>query len=305
MTKSCKEEIICIGEILWDSLPSGLFLGGAPLNVSLHLSNLNERVAIASRVGDDRLGHESLRRIKNRDLSVNLIQKDINRETGFVKVTIDDNGNPTYEVVEPVAWDGIELSEALLSRVDDAWAIVFGSLAQRSETSRNTIQQLCEGRCLKVFDINLRTPFIDHLIIEQSLSKTDILKLNKYELSTLRRWYKLPGNIQEAVLALSIEFNIPIITLTCGNCGSALLYRNEWFEHPGFKINVADTVGSGDAFLAALLYGLKSGEPGDVILKLANAAGAYVASQNGAAPEYDVSMIRQIIQRNDSENITW
>jgi len=296
MKNCCKDEIICIGEVLWDSLPSGLYLGGAPLNVSLHLRNLIDQVAIASRVGNDRLGKEAVHRIENRNISTNLVQQDEDWETGFVEVDLDEKGNPDYRIVESVAWDRIEVTDPLLARVEEAWAIVFGSLAQRAETTRKTIEQLCRCKCLNVFDINLRPPFIDEQVIENSLSYADILKLNHDELMQLREWYDLPKSIHEAILTLSVEFDIPIIALTCGEDGSALLYYNEWFEHHGFKVDVADAVGAGDAFLSALLYGIKKGEPGDEILAMANATGAYVASQNGAAPEYDLKLIQNIMQ---------
>ncbi|HKJ46656.1 MAG TPA: carbohydrate kinase [Balneolales bacterium] len=297
MSRCSKVKIICIGEILWDSLPTGLFLGGAPLNVSLNLRNFTDEVAIISRVGNDRLGDEAIARIKNRNVTTDLIQRDENLETGFVEVTLDDSGSPDYHIVDAVAWDQIEVSNPLLEHFNKAWAIVFGSLAQRSETSRKTIQTLMQSACLRVFDINLRPPFIDPDIIEESLHYTDILKINKDELTQLGEWFDLPGEIEEAVAQLSADFDIPIITVTCGDEGAALLYHSEWFEHPGFKINVADAVGAGDAFLSALLYGIQKGEHGDDILALANATGAYVASHNGAAPEYDIDEIEKMMDR--------
>lgn len=301
---SCKEEIVCIGEVLWDALPNGLFLGGAPLNVAFHLRNFGEKAVIASRVGNDRLGVEAMHRIENKDICTDLIQQDIELETGFVDVELDEGGHPRYDIIEPAAWDRIELSDSLMNRIDESgWGIVFGSLAQRSKISRDTIQQLFRHQCLKIFDVNLRPPFDSKKIIEYSLGHTDILKLNKNELDTLTRWFNLPEALEEAILRISIDFDIPIIALSCGGTGSALLYHNEWFEQTAYKIKVADSVGAGDAFLAAFLHGIKQGEPGDKILALANAAGAYVASQNGAVPVYDQTIIRHMLGNESPEKI--
>ncbi len=259
-----KEEIICIGEVLWDSLPFGLFLGGAPLNVSLHLHNLEEQVLIVSRVGDDRLGIEALRRISGKGLLKDLVQVDKNFETGFVMVELDEEGSPNYQIKEPVAWDYIELSNLLIERLKDAWGIVFGSLAQRNKTTRNTIKELLKSKCHKIFDINLRPPYVTKQIIEESLMAADILKINDDELHQLAEWFDLPDSQEDAIRILSQKFNCPVITVTKSSNGAILLYDNECFSHPGFKVKVADTVGAGDAFLAALIVGIKSGKRGRI-----------------------------------------
>jgi len=294
MSKGKKEEIICIGEVLWDSLPSGLFLGGAPLNVSLHLHNLEEQVSIVSRVGNDRLGIEALRRISGKGLLKDLVQTDEKFETGFVAVELDEEGTPDYLIKEPVAWDYIELSDLLLDRLKDAWGVVFGSLAQRNKTTRNTIRKLFECNCNKVFDINLRPPYISKQTIEESLFATDILKINESELHQLAEWFDLPGELEDSVRVLSQKFKCPIITVTKASNGAILLYEDEWFSHPGYHVKVADTVGAGDAFMSALLAGIKSGIKGQDIIEFANATGAHVASQNGAIPDYGCQSIEKM-----------
>jgi fructokinase len=301
MDQADKREIICIGEILWDSLPSGLFLGGAPLNVSLHLHNLQQETSIVSRVGDDRLGTEALRRIKNKGISTGLIQVDEKLETGFVAVELDEERNPQYQIEEPAAWDYIQAADFLYDRLENAWGFIFGSLAQRNKITRHTVEGLFAAKCRKIFDINLRPPFVDRRTIESSLNAADILKMNEDELHQLAAWFDLPGSMENAVRILSQKFSCPIIAVTRGENGAVLLYRNEWLSHPGYKINVADTVGAGDAFTAALLVGIKSLENAQDILAFANAAGAYAASKNGAIPDYDRQKIRDIQAGNRSE----
>jgi fructokinase len=289
-----KEKILCIGEVLWDSLPAGLFLGGAPLNVSFHLHQLGEDVNIISRVGDDRLGKEALRRIGEKELPINLIQQDEKLETGIVEVQLDEEGNPDYNIIGPVAWDKIELTNQMEGAVENSWALVYGSLALRDKQSRTTIFSLLDKDILKVFDINLRETFYDKQIIKDSLIRADILKLNREELHKLIEWFSLPTEDKKAVKALADHFNCDTIAVTQGGEG-AVLYRNEkWAEHRGFVIEVRDAVGAGDAFLAALLHGIRLENDLNEMLVFANAAGAYVASRSGATPEYSPDRIRKL-----------
>jgi fructokinase len=168
-------EILCVGEVLWDALPAGLFLGGAPFNVAGHLHALGVRVGVVSRVGDDRLGTEALERLARSGIATDLVQIDPALETGFVSVTLDDDGIPAYDIVEPAAWDHIALQDGLLERAASAAAIVFGSLAQRHVVSRATIERLCEVDVPKVFDVNLRPPYDDVAVVRHSLGHADIV----------------------------------------------------------------------------------------------------------------------------------
>lgn len=163
------QTICCIGEVLWDALPEGLFLGGAPLNVCCHLIALGEQALMVSRIGKDRLGHEVVRHLESRGMSTRYLQTDESAETGFVEVELSSNGGPGYEIIEPAAWDSISFTgevEALAKKAD---IVVFGTLGQRSEVSRSTIQQLVKQSTLSVCDINLRPPFDDPSIVEDSL----------------------------------------------------------------------------------------------------------------------------------------
>ena len=286
--------ILCVGEILWDALPSGLYLGGAPYNVSVHLHELGEGVSFASRVGRDRLGQEVKRRVERAGISTDLIQTDDYYETGFVEVELDANGNPEYTIIEPVAWDHIELEAQLKQRANEAWGIVFGSLAQRKTHSRETISNLLESSAKKILDLNIREPFYDKGTIQLSMKAADVLKFNEVELELLTDWFNLPADERQAMEKLSSSFECETVCMTRGSEGSILFHEEEWSEHPGFCVSTADAVGAGDAFLAALISGLHQNLEPDELLSHANATGAYVATQNGATPHYTMHNIIEL-----------
>jgi fructokinase len=288
------DEILCVGEILWDALPDGLFLGGAPFNVACHLRALRQEAAFVSRVGDDRLGHEALRRMRARGLDTDLMQIDDSLPTGFVQVELGGTGEPDYEILEPVSWDAISLTDSLRQRVDRADVLVYGSLAQRSATSHQTIQRLCKAGVLRVFDVNLRPPYIDQTVVEQSLDVADVVKLNDDELHQLQAWFGLPDAPTAAAPSLAQSFDCRTICVTRGGRGAWLWRNGRSWQHAGYEAKVTDAVGAGDAFLAALLTGLLADRDGDLILDRANRLGAYVASHSGAFPAYPVDSLADI-----------
>lgn len=291
------KQILCIGEILWDALPAGLFLGGAPFNVACHLHNLGEDVVMISRVGNDELGRQIFRRVKNKGMISEGIQTDYSHLTGVVNVELDENGVPAYEIVQPSAWDFIELDKSVEAKAKSANVFIFGSLAQRSEKSRNTIKTLLGYGMLNVFDINLRPPYIDKHIIEYALQKSHILKLNDAELIHLRDWFNLPNEMEPAVKALAEKFDCETICVTKGEKGAGLWRQNEWTEHPGYKIEPKDTVGAGDAFLAALVISILAGKDNESTLAFANDVGAYVATKDGATPKIDLQNDKPLMKR--------
>ena len=286
-------EILCVGEVLWDALPEGLFLGGAPFNVACHLAAAGVPAAMVSRVGDDRLGEEVLRRAARYGVGVDLIQVDPALPTGFVRVAVDAAGNPAYEILEPAAWDAIAPTDALLLRATEARAIVFGSLAQRQGITRTTLERLWESEAMMVFDVNLRPPYDDREIVRRSLHRADVAKLSAAELARVADWFALRGGERETVAALADTFSCPIVCVTRGSDGAALWNHGKWTEHPGFKVEVKDTVGAGDAFLAVLLAGLLGGGSDAALLQHANLIGAYVATQFGAVPADQDAAIAQ------------
>ncbi|HET9013641.1 MAG TPA: carbohydrate kinase [Gemmatimonadaceae bacterium] len=277
-------EILCVGEVLWDALPEGLFLGGAPFNVACHLRGAGLPASMVSRIGDDRLGEEVLRRATRYGVGVDLIQVDPALPTGFVRVAIDEAGNPAYEILAPAAWDAIEPGDALLRRARTARAIVFGSLAQRDPRSRATIARLWESDALAVFDVNLRPPFDDRDVVDRSLRRADVVKMSEQELARVAEWFDLAGTPRAMIAALAETFSCEVVCLTRGSEGAALWHDGRWTEHPGFRVEVRDTVGAGDAFLAVLLAGLFAGGSDASLLQHANLIGAYVATQYGAVP---------------------
>ena len=270
--------------MLWDALPTGLFLGGAPFNVSCHLRAAGIPAAMVSRIGNDRLGEEILRRAARYGVATDLIQVDDALPTGFVRVSLDASGTADYEIIAPAAWDAIAAEAALMTRAAKARAIVFGSLAQRHATSRATIERLWESQAIKVFDVNLRAPFDDRDVVERSLHHSEVVKVSHTELARLVEWFDLPAEPRDAAVALSDAFGCDTVCITRAEHGAGLWHAGTWTEHPGFEVEVRDTVGAGDAFLSVLLAGLLGGgQPGSV-LEHANLIGAYVATQFGAVP---------------------
>ncbi|MDT7858383.1 PfkB family carbohydrate kinase [Rubrivirga sp. S365] len=293
MTASTRTgEILCVGELLWDALPKGLFLGGAPLNVAFHLHALGERVAVVSRVGDDRLGREALRRMADRGVATELVQVDPELDTGFVRVSLDEGKeHPAYTIEQPVAWDALALTGALSERAAGAAAVVFGTLAQRQETARRTVRALGDAAALAVLDVNLRPPYAPRSVVESSLAAADVVKLNEAELAQIGGWDGTSGTLRERAEALAQRFDCRTVCVTRGADGSALWHRGAWAERRAYPVKVKDAVGAGDAFLAALLSGLLAGHTCDDVLDAASRLAAYVATRSGATPEYQAGGI--------------
>ena len=287
--------ILCIGEVLWDVYPDARHLGGAPFNVACHLRALGREAAFASRVGRDELGEEILRAVKEHDIATKLIECDPALPTGTVIVSFPAPDEPAYDIKHPAAWDAIEPTAELLAAVDEADAVVFGTLAQRSERSRQTIHEVI-GRCpgTIVCDVNLRPPYDDPGICQSSLERSDIAKVNDEELRTLAEWFGLPEDERKAAGALARRFSLRTVCATRGGEGAALWQDGRWLERPGCPVKVVDAVGAGDAFLASSLNDLLVENDPDAALARANAVGAYVASQASATPPLDLNRIQKL-----------
>jgi fructokinase len=279
------KKVIGIGEILWDMLPAGKQLGGAPTNFAYHARQLGLRSSIISSVGNDDLGKEIIQDIKNAGI-VNFIDiKD--KATGTVSVQLDKNGVPNYIIHEDVAWDFITPSEFALEFARKADAVCFGSLAQRAETSFHSIQKILETvpeTALKVFDINLRQRFYSKDIIEKSLKKANVLKINDEEILVFAEMFGLSGDEFEIMHQILKNYELKILALTKGAKGSWLISRKEdsYLDTP--KVNVADTVGAGDSFTAGLVAGLLKNKPLKEIHRSAVDISAFVCTQKGATP---------------------
>jgi len=276
-----------LGEVLWDLLPSGPQLGGAPGNFAYHAHALGARAQVISRVGNDENGRESIRLLQARGLDCSTIQLDETAPTGTVTVALSGHGVPAFTIHENVAWDRITATPEALSAVREADAICFGTLAQREARSRDALRALvsvAQAGALRILDLNLRAPHWQREIILWSMSAASVLKLNHEELATLAPMLQLAGDERECVVQLAGRYGLVAVALTRGPRGSLLWTPRGIVEHEGVAVEVRDTVGSGDAFTAALALGLLAQWPLSEISDHANAVAAYVCSRHGAMP---------------------
>ena len=282
-----KAKILAVGEILWDLLPGGKQLGGAPANFAFHAHSLGADVHVVSSIGNDVLGHEILEQLRALGVPVDGISTDTNAPTGTVSVDVAADGQPRFTIHENVAWDGLVTNDESLAFAAQADAVCFGSLGQRSERSRCAVRRLVAATpttALRVFDINLRQHFHSRETIEESLVLANVLKLNDAELPVLAAMFGFSGDVGKQLVALGERFKLHTIALTRGANGSLLLSRGAFSDHPGLKTPVVDTVGAGDAFTAAMTVGLLAGRTLKEINERANELAAYVCSQPGAMP---------------------
>ncbi len=283
MTKT----VVAIGEILWDVFPTGKKAGGSSMNVALNLHKQGIESKFISAVGDDENGKGLLAFLEEKKFPTSLIQVSRTKPTSTVEVKLDEQQQATYTIVEPVAWDEIELTEDAISAVENADAFVYCSLTCRNEKSRTTITELLRHAKLKIFDINLREPFYTIETLKVLLAEADILKVNEHELVYLSQSLNLMGGTDEKLLAqLSKAFNISIICLTVGEKGAYVWQDNKIYYHKGYQVTVADTVGAGDSFLATFIASYLKGYPMETTLDRSCKVGAFVASQKGANPDY-------------------
>jgi fructokinase len=275
--------------MLWDMLPGGKQLGGAPANFAYISSLFGAHAVVLSRVGDDELGREAQVQCHRVKLDITHVQTDSYRPTGMVKVSLDGQGIPTFTILTEVAWDYLEWNDDLRSVAAQADVICFGSLAQRSEISRDTIQKFVRAAresCLRIFDVNLRQSFFTPTILKTGFALATVAKLNDVELPLVLRAVGLPVTGEEFtdVKAILEGFGLQLVCLTRGDKGSLLVSKDGASEHPGFRVRVADTVGAGDAFTAAMAHKLNCGSALDEINEFANRIASWVASQPGAMP---------------------
>ena len=281
--------VVGMGEALWDVLPEGKKLGGAPANFAYHVSQFGLPGCVVSAVGNDKLGTEILDNFREKQLN-NLVET-VPYPTGTVQVTLDAEGVPCYEIKEGVAWDNIPYSAAIDELARHTRAVCFGSLAQRSIVSRNTINRFLdtmpdgEGQ-LKIFDINLRQNFYTKEVLCQSMQKCNILKINDEELVTISRMFGYPGiDLQDKCWILLGKYDLKMLILTCGVNGSYVFTPGHVSFQETPKVEVADTVGAGDSFTAAFVSGVLRGMPIEEAHRLAVYTSAYVCTQNGAMPQ--------------------
>lgn len=281
--------VVGMGEALWDVLPEGKKIGGAPANFAYHVSQFGLNSCVVSAVGDDKLGMEILDNFREKKL--NCMIETVPYPTGTVQVELDAAGVPCYDIKEGVAWDNIPYTSALEGLARQTRSVCFGSLAQRSVVSRETINRFLsampdgEGQC-KIFDVNLRQGFYTKEILCNSMRQCNILKINDEELVTISRMFGYPGiDLQDKCWILLAKYNLKMLILTCGVNGSYVFTPGEisFVETP--KVEVADTVGAGDSFTATFVASILKGKTVSEAHKLAVEVSAYVCTQNGAMPE--------------------
>lgn len=279
--------IIGLGEILWDLLPDGKQLGGAPANFAFIASQLGNHGIVLSRVGDDENGLAILRELSSKNLSTDNIQIDEKYPTGIVNVLLD-GGQPSYEIVENAAWDFLELSDEWGNIAKTADAVCFGSLAQRNSVSQRTICEFINlTKKLRIFDVNLRQNYFSPKVMRKSLNLANVVKLNHEELPIIAEMFEIKTiNPIKTARRLLAQFGLKLICVTRGANGSLLVTKKQVSENAGLKIQVKDTIGAGDAFTAALTHGILRRWELNQINEFANKIGAFVASSTGAMPNF-------------------
>lgn len=280
--------IIGMGEALWDILPEGKKIGGAPANFAFHVSQFGLNSCVVSAVGNDALGDEIVNNFTAKGLNQHISRVEF--PTGTVFVELDDNGIPQYDIKENVAWDNIPYTPQLESLAQNTIAVCFGSLAQRNDISRSTIKKFLDAMpktddTLIVFDINLRQNYYSKALIDESMQRCNILKINDEELITVCQMFDIPDSDTEAQCkALLNHYNLRMLILTCGTNGSYVFSRNDVSFQPTPKVVVADTVGAGDSFTASFIASVIRGKSIRDAHAIAVKTSAFVCTQNGAMP---------------------
>jgi fructokinase len=287
--------VIGLGEVLWDMLPGGRQLGGAPANFAYHTKILGAEAYVVSSVGDDSLGRDILAQLDRLGLDRRCVAIDAVHATGTVSVELDVQGKPSYVIHENVAWDNIPLTPELVELCRRADILCFGSIAQRSEISRATIRACLAatgGQCLRIFDVNLRQHYYDAEVIRAGLQAARVLKLNDEELPVVATMLGISGSEAQMLHSLLGDFSLDLIALTRGEKGATLVTGNRSSAQSVATGKVVDTVGAGDAFTAALAIGLHRGLDLDVINRHACRLAAYVCTRPGATPEVPEELIK-------------
>ena len=296
MKQSSQAEVVCFGEVLWDILPSGPLPGGAPMNVTYHLKKLGTAAALISRVGVDDYGKDLIKIFSLQGLSTEYVDVDYEHDTGLVYANPNEHNEVVYDIVFPSAWDFIGWNDEFSGLVENSKFFVYGSLTSRSKTSRNTLERLLEIAKNKVLDINLRPPHFNRRQVAYLLKKSDILKMNIAELELITGWFSKFNSVEDRIKLIQDRFKINTVIVTMGGDGAIVNDNGVLYRHPGFKVIVADTIGSGDSFLAGFLNQLLNGAVVKKALDYASAVGALIATKPGACPEYDSKEVEDLIK---------
>jgi fructokinase len=292
-----KNLIIGLGEALWDMLPEGKKLGGAPANFAYHAGQFGLDTVAISALGEDKLADETIEALEQNGLKY--LMPRVPYATGTVQVTLTGEGIPTYEIKENVAWDNIPFNDEIKAAAKNCRAVCFGSLAQRNIVSRQTIQQFLDATpedCIKICDINLRQQFFSKEILEESFKRCNILKINDEELVVVTRMFGYQ-ELDDAKICEKMvkEYNLQMLVLTCGTNGSHVFTadgKHSFQQTP--KVEVADTVGAGDSFTGSFCAAILNGKPVEEAHRIAVEVSAYVCTQNGAMPKYPAELVAKV-----------
>jgi fructokinase len=295
--KAKNKKILSFGEILWDKLPTGPKPGGAPMNAALHLAQLGYKPKLASSVGNDEDGMKLIKFVKEAGIDTSLVQTNSELPTSEVLVTLDSENNATYEIVEPVAWDQIILTPELKKTASEADIIIYGSLAARNKTTRDTIISLLKNnKAIRLMDVNFRPPYDTREVVEQLIKYADIVKMNEEELLKFKNWHNIKITDSKKLISwFSTHYNINQLCVTRGKKGAVIYNQGLVVEHSGFSVKTIDSVGSGDAFLAGFIKCLIEKKNLQETVSYACALGAFVATRQGATPEYQFEDISEIL----------
>jgi fructokinase len=291
------QKIFCFGELLWDLLPAGKQAGGAPMNVAYHLHRLGLEAFPITAVGKDELGNELLDFVKSKRIPLDYIQQNA-QPTGKVSVQLNDRNEASYTIHAPAAWDFIELTKDQMAAIQAGeYILLFGSLACRNSINRNTLERLAAHAGLRICDINLRVPFYNKELVERLFTLSDWIKINHEELELITSWYRrdLDTEQKRAYFILQQFAEVDLIVVTRGASGAAYYDRESEYNHPGYQVTVADTIGSGDSFLAMFIAKALQGHEPKECLQYACAMGSTVATYAGATPEFDIDTSIQVL----------
>lgn len=299
-----KSYAVCFGEVLWDIFPTGSRAGGAPFNVAYNLDKMDVEVKMITKIGNDELGTDLLEQIKSWNISTDFIQIDDKKPTGTVIANFDEHGEAHYDIVDDVAWDHIKIAPEHRELVESAEAFVFGSLIARNEESKNTLLQLIEFAKFRVFDVNFRPPFIDFDLVKTLLGKADLVKMNKAELRQIIEFLdKEYIDEDSSIKYLQDHFDLNEIVLTKGSKGARYFVGDKSHDFSAVSIEVNDTVGSGDSFLAGFLSKRIQEKTPDEIMKQAVALGAFITSKSGACPDYTYEEFKSFREEHYGQTI--
>jgi fructokinase len=289
-------KVICFGEVHWGIFPTGAMAGGTPMQIAYHFQKLRMEPAVISRIGIDKKGEELLQLFSDYNVCTDFFQVDYEHETGRIYVKLNEYREVVYYISRPAAWDYISLDHHLSELVAHAEYFVYGSLVARNNVSRTTLLKLLECAKYKVLDLNLRAPYYDRRLIEELLSRTDLLKLNLKELELITGWFTRYSSLEDRARSILEKFAIRGLIITMGVKGALLYLDGQEFKQDGIKVDIIDTMGSGEAFLAGFLAQLQNhASPADA-LQFANAMGALIAHRTGPCPAYNLNEIDKLVQ---------